>query len=451
MKLKFLGAAETVTGSKYLLESGNQRLLIDCGLFQGKKDLRLKNREPFPVDPSSISAIVLTHAHLDHSGYLPLLVKEGYKGRVYSTSATRDLCTILLPDSGKLQEEEANYANKRGFSKHHPALPLYTKEDAEDSLRQFETVPFEKPRQIGNFLVTFFPAGHILGSSCVHVSDGKTSILFSGDVGRPNDLIMKPPHEGLEADYVVIESTYGDRTHEKQEPLNQLAELINNVEKRKGVMVVPAFSVGRSQALLYAISTLKKENRIKDLQVFLNSPMSINATGIYCDHKDEHRLSDQQCKETCNVAQYVTSVEESKALNKKSGPMVIISASGMATGGRVLHHLKAFAPDPKNMIVLSGYQSPGTRGATLAQGAKEVKIHGEYVPVRAEVVTLDNYSAHADKNELVGWLKSFKSKPKRTFVTHGEYSSAVSFADFLGKELGWDAIVPKYLQEVELP
>ncbi len=450
MKLKFLGATETVTGSKYLLKSGDQSLLIDCGLFQGKKDLRLMNRDNFPVDISTISAVVLTHAHLDHSGYLPLLVKNGYRGPVYSTSGTRDLCGVLLPDSGKLQEEEAYYANKRGFSKHHPALPLYTKDDAEASLNQFQTVPFEHEKQIGNFKIIFYPAGHILGAACVHVSDGSTSILFSGDVGRPNDLVMKPPREGLDADYLVIESTYGDRVHEAQDPFIQMEALITKTVQRKGVMVIPAFAVGRSQALLFAIYKLKEQKRIEDVPVFLNSPMSVNAMGIYCDHKDEHRLSDEECKGTCDVAQYINSVEESKALNNRSGPMIIVSASGMATGGRVVHHLKAFAPDPKNMIVLSGYQAMGTRGEALAHGAKEIKIHGEFVPVRAEVVSLDSYSAHADKSELQDWLKTFKRQPKMTFVTHGESSAANNFKITLEKTLGMKASVPTYLQEVEL-
>lgn len=450
MKIKFLGATETVTGSKYLLKSGDQSLLIDCGLFQGKKELRLMNRDTFPVEISTISAVVLTHAHLDHSGYLPLLIKKGFRGPVYSTSGTRDLCKLLLPDSGKLQEEEASYANKRGFSKHHPALPLYTKEDAEKSLQQFETVPFEREQQVGNFKITFYPAGHILGSACVRVSDKSASILFSGDVGRPNDLIMRPPREGLEADYLVIESTYGDRVHEAQDPFDQLETLINRTVKRKGVMVIPAFAVGRSQALLYAIYKLKDQKRIEDIPVFLNSPMAVNASGIYCDYKDEHRLSDEECKGTCGVARYVSSVEESKALNKKTGPMIIVSASGMATGGRVVHHLKAFAPDPKNMIVLSGFQAAGTRGAALAQGAKEIKIHGGYVPVLAEVVNLNTYSAHADKNELQNWLKTFKRLPKMTFITHGEASAAGSFKSTLEKSLGLKASIPTYLQEVEL-
>jgi len=451
VKIKFLGATETVTGSKYLLTSGDQSLLIDCGLFQGKKELRLMNRDTFAVDISTISAVVLTHAHLDHSGYLPLLIKKGFRGPVYSTSGTRDLCKLLLPDSGKLQEEEASYANKRGFSKHHPALPLYTKEDAEASLLQFEIVPFEREKQIGNFKITFYPAGHILGSACVRVSAESTSILFSGDVGRPNDLLMKPPREGLEADYLVIESTYGDRIHEAKDPFDQLETLINKTVKRKGVMVIPAFAVGRSQALLYAIYKLKEQKRIEDVPVFLNSPMAVNASGIYCDYKDEHRLSDEECKGTCGVARYVSTVDESKALNKKTGPMIIVSASGMATGGRVVHHLKAFAPDPKSMIVLSGFQAAGTRGAALAQGAKEIKIHGGYVPVLAEVANLDTYSAHADKNELQNWLRTFKRQPKMTFITHGEASAASSFKTMLEKSLGIKASIPTYLQEVELP
>lgn len=451
MHIQFLGGTGTVTGSKYLIETAGRRLLVDCGLFQGYKQLRLRNWAALPVDPAHLDAVVLTHAHLDHSGYLPLLVRNGFRAKVYCTAATRDLCAILLPDSGHLQEEETRYANERGFSKHKPALPLYTQRDAERCLPAFAPVDFRTVREIvPGIRLTLRPAGHILGSATAELLAGGTRILFSGDLGRSKDLIMQPPERIAQADYLVLESTYGDRLHQKQDPLVQLADVINRTVARKGVVLVPAFAVGRVQELLYALHLLKASERIPDLPIYLNSPMAVDATAIYHRHRQEHRLEADECKAMCTVARFINSVDESRALNCKSGPMIIISASGMATGGRILHHLKAFAPDARNTILLSGFQAGGTRGAAIASGAESVKIHGEQVPIRAEVAILGNLSAHADWAEMLDWLGGFSQKPRRVFVTHGEPNASDALRRRIEETLGWECEVPDYLERKAL-
>lgn len=451
MNLQFLGATGTVTGSKYLVRAGGKTILVDCGLFQGYKQLRLRNRSPLPVDATSIDAVVLTHAHLDHSGYIPLLVKNGYKGRVFCTAATADLCGILLPDSGHLQEEDASYANRRGFSKHRPALPLYTEEDARRCLSRFEALEFDRSVTLARGIdAQLIHSGHILGAAMVEIRCEGRLLLFTGDLGRPNDLVMKPPARIQHADYLVMESTYGNRRHDTQDPLERLAAVVSRTAVRRGVVVIPAFAVGRVQTLLRAIHLLKSSNRIPDVPVYLNSPMAVDATNIYHRHRSEHRLTEEQCSAMCKAARFVNSIEESRALNSKHGPMIIISASGMATGGRVLHHLKAFAPDPRNTILFSGFQSGGTRGAAIAGGAQSVKIHGEYVPIRAEVETLSNFSAHADYAETLEWLQGFAGPPRRTFVTHGEPAAADALRRSIEEKLKWACHVPDYLEHASL-
>jgi metallo-beta-lactamase family protein len=451
MDIAFLGATGTVTGSKYLVSAGGKMILVDCGLFQGYKQLRLRNRAPLPVNPREIDAVILTHAHLDHSGYLPLLIKNGYAGKVYCTQATRDLCAILLPDSGHLQEEEAEYANRHKFSKHAPALPLYTRADAERSLARFVPVDFAHDIDLGGGLtLQLLPAGHMLGSSFVRLRHGDKTLLFTGDLGRPNDLIMVAPTIVDRTDYLVVESTYGDRRHDPTDPQQRLAEAINRTVKRGGAVIVPAFAVGRAQTLMYLIYLLKAARAIPDLPVFLNSPMAVNATRIYHNHRGEHRLTPDQCDAMCAAAKIVNSVEESKALNLRKGPMIVISASGMATGGRVVHHLKAFAPNPNNMILFVGFQAGGTRGAAMLNGAESIKIHGKYVPVRAEVVNIDNLSAHADYAEILAWLEHFEAPPRQTFVTHGEPKAADALRHRIEENLGCRATVPDYLETVRL-
>ena len=450
--LTFLGAAGTVTGSKYLVEVDGRRVLVDCGLFQGYKTLRLKNWDALPVDPASLDAVVLTHAHLDHSGYVPLLVRNGYRGLIYCSAGTKALCGLLLPDSGHLQEEDARYANHKGFSKHKPALPLYTEADAEASLKALRPLAFAEPHEIApGVTVTLQTAGHIVGAASVTLVAGTVRVTFSGDVGRPEDPIMQPPAGIAACDYLVVESTYGDRAHPHLDPETELAPLLQRVTGRGGVVVIPAFAIGRAQALLHHIARLKARQAIpSSLPIFLNSPMAIDATRIYHEFRAEHRLSEDECREMFQAATLVNTVEESKALNLRPGPMVIISASGMATGGRVVHHLKAFASDPRNLILLAGFQAAGTRGAALAAGATSIRIHGTDVPVRAEVAQLTTASAHADADELLTWLRTAPTPPQRVFVTHGEPSAADTLRQRIERELGWAAHVPEYRDTVDL-
>lgn len=452
MELTFLGATGTVTGSKYLLSCGCRRILIDCGLFQGLKQLRLKNWAKLPIDPKTIDTVVLTHAHIDHTGYLPLLVRNGFSGKVYCSFATRDLCEILLPDSAHLQEEEADYANRRGFSKHHPALPLYTQEDAQAALQLFEPVAFEQEIDLGDgILLKFTPNGHILGSASVRLHNSKTSVVFSGDLGRPNDILMKSPVKLKQADYLILESTYGNRLHQKDDPKIKLANIINKTIKRRGVVLIPVFAVGRAQELLYYIHLLKASGAIaREIPVYLNSPMAADATNIFNHHRGEHRLSSEECSALFKTAHIVNSADESKRLNEKKGPMIILSASGMASGGRVVHHLKAFAPNPNHTVLFVGFQAAGTRGAAMIDGAESIKIHGQYIPVRANVEFISNLSAHADYAEIIDWLYGFEAPPRRTFITHGEPVAADAMRLHIEEELHWNVQVPDYLETVKL-
>lgn len=452
MHIQFLGAAGTVTGSKYLVTSGDTRVLVDCGLFQGLKQLRLRNWSALPVEPAGIAAVVLTHAHLDHSGYVPLLVKNGFRGPVYCTPATFELCKILLPDSGRLQEEDAGYANRGGFSKHHPALPLYTEEDALASLRRFRPLGCGQVFDLGGGLTARFdPAGHILGAAIVSLDDATRRLVFSGDLGRPDDPLMRPPSPIGAADYLVVESTYGDRLHPTLDPLDEIEAVVTRTILRGGVVVVPAFAVGRAQSLLLCIARLKAARRIPaDLPVYLNSPMAVDVTGLYQRFGDQHRLDAQECAAMCQVAHYVNSVEESKHLNTLQRPMIIVAASGMATGGRVVHHLKAFAPDARNTVLFSGFQAAGTRGASMLAGAPAIRIHGQDVPVRAEVAACASLSAHADHAQIVQWLRQFRAAPRTTFITHGEPVAADAMRQHVERELHWTTQVPDYRDGADL-
>ena len=451
MNLAFLGAAGTVTGSKTLVTREGKQLLVDCGLFQGYKNLRLMNWEAFPFDPKRLDAVVLTHAHLDHSGALPLLVKHGFRGPVFASPGTIDVCGILLPDSGRLQEEDADYANRHHISKHKPALPLYTEDDAKRALRRLEPLPFEQRADVaGAFRLRLRPAGHILGASSVELTVNDTTVLFSGDLGRPDDSIMRAPTPIERADHVVVESTYGDRLHDTQDAELVLGDVIRRTAVRGGIVVIPAFAVGRAQSLLYAIWRLKSRAAIPDLPVFLNSPMAIDMTEIYHRHRAEHRLSVEECSGLCHVAKMVRSIEESRALVAQRHPAIIVSASGMATGGRVLHHLKALAPDHRNTIVFAGFQAGGTRGARIVAGEPSIRIHGEYVAVNAEVVSLPGMSAHADARQIVQWLATAPQSPRGIYLNHGEPAPADALRQRIERDLGWSATVPRLGQTVEI-
>jgi metallo-beta-lactamase family protein len=450
LNLTFLGAAGTVTGSRYLLDSGSTRVLVDCGLFQGLKQLRLRNRAPFPVRPSELHGVILTHAHLDHSGYLPVLIRDGYAGTVRATAATRDLCGILLPDSGRLQEQEAEMANRYGYSRHHPALPLYTEIDSRRALERLAEVDLHDEHAIHDIRFQMTRAGHILGAASVLVWNSRARIVFSGDLGRPNDPVIRPPEVPRPADYLVVEGTYGDRLHPEGDPQEALGEVIRRTSARGGALVIPAFAVGRAQSLLYHIQQLRSRGAIPDVPVFLDSPMAADVTRLLQKHVGEHGLSPEKCAAVGHAATITNSVEESKAIDRRLGPLIVIAGSGMATGGRVLFHLERFLPDRRNTVLLVGHQAAGTRGDSLLRGASELKIRGKYVPVRAEVVVLHGLSAHADYGEILDWLKGFERAPKTTFVTHAEPVAADSLRRHIEEKLGWKVHVPEHGERVEL-
>ncbi len=446
VNITFLGGAGTVTGSKYLVEHDGQRLLVDCGLFQGYKQLRLRNWRPLPFEPRHLGAVVLTHAHLDHSGYLPLLVKEGFHGKAWATPATRDLAEILLPDSGHIQEEDANFANRHGFSKHSPALPLYTEEDARQSLKRLVSAHMgETFEPLPGWRARFFEAGHILGAASLLLEVGGRRLLFSGDLGRPDDLLMKPPGEPPAADTVLIESTYGDREHPAENLLAELGPPLARVAARGGTAVVPVFAVGRAQALLHGIAELKARGDLPaSLPVYLDSPMAIHSTELFSRHLGEHRLNAAQCRDMAHAAVFTATPDQSKAIALQHGPKIILAASGMATGGRVLHHLVQYLGGHKNMVLLTGYQAPGTRGATLAAGGTHLRIHGQDVAVRAEVIQLRSASAHADASQLMRWLKALPQRPSQLYVVHGDMEAADQLRRRIESELGWPAMVPEH-------
>ncbi|MBS0465977.1 MAG: MBL fold metallo-hydrolase [Proteobacteria bacterium] len=446
VSLTFLGGAGTVTGSKYLVRHGGQALLVDCGLFQGYKLLRQRNWRPLPVPPAEIDAVLLTHAHLDHSGYLPLLARDGFGGPVFCTGGTRDLCAILLPDSGHLQEEEANYLSRHHLSKHEPALPLYTRLDAQHSLALLQVQPVRTPFEpLPGWRATFTRAGHILGAASVLLEVGGRRILFSGDLGRPDDLLMCAPDAPPAADTVLVESTYGDRSHPPGSVLDELGLPLARLAARGGVAVVPVFAVGRAQTVLHAIALLKARGELPaGLPVYLDSPMAVSATELFQDHVGEHCLSHADLRAMARGTTLVHSVDESKALAKLHGPRVILAASGMATGGRVLHHLALHAGDHRNMIILTGHQAGGTRGARIAAGEKTIRILGRDVEIRAEVVQLATASAHADGGQILNWLRAMPAAPRRCYIVHGELPAADLLRQRVEHELHWPAEVPEH-------
>jgi len=426
---------------------GDKKILIDCGLFQGLKVLRQRNWRSLPFDPATLNAVILTHAHVDHSGHLPLLVRQGFNGPIYCSTATGALCELLLPDAGHLQEEDAAFANKHRYSKHHPALPLYTEADARTALRNLQPVEWGSSVPLARGVeFQLRRAGHILGASLVIIEGEGRRLVFTGDLGRYDDPTMRPPETVARCDYLVTESTYGDRLHPDEDPREVLREIVLRTLDRGGRLLVPAFAVGRSQQLLYLLWLLRESGAIPKVPVYLNSPMAIQATRIFCDFVQDQALTREECQGLANMVQFVTSMEESKRINEEKFPAIIISASGMATGGRVLHHLKKLAPDDRNTILFVGFQAPATRGEAMLSGVKEIKVHGAYVPIRAEVLGMDSLSAHADSDEIMRWLRQFEAPPRETFIVHGEPLASEGLRKRIQRELGWSASVPDFLE-----
>lgn len=437
MKIEFFGAVGTVTGSRFLVSTDSTRVLVDCGQFQGVKVLRRRNWKPPGFDPRDVDAVVLTHAHLDHSGYLPVLVRDGFEGPIHCTRPTGDLCRILLPDAGRIAEEEARYANRKGFSRHSPARPLFTEADANTALGRFRPQSNGDEVVVGDLTFSFTSAGHILGASSVLVRHGDRTALFSGDLGRPDDLLIHPPDPPPAADVVVMESTYGGRLHAEEDLVEALAAVARRTFERGGVLLVPAFAVGRAQAVLYALDQAFSRGLVPRVPLYLNSPMASRVVDLYLDHPDEHRLSAMDVGNLMGRVEFVDTVDDSRELNLKRGPMAIVSASGMLAGGRVLHHVRAFGHDPNTTILLAGYQAAGTRGAALLAGAPTVKIHGTSVVIRAEVARLDGFSAHADQGELVAWLSRIPKPPREVLLVHGEPEAADALRQRIESDLGF--------------
>mgnify|MGYP000025234345 CR=1 FL=1 len=460
--IQFLGATRTVTGSKHLIEVGGYRVMVDCGLFQGLKQLRLRNWEPFPINPASINSVILTHAHIDHTGYLPRLVHDGFDGTVYATPATVELSQIMLPDSARLQEEDAEYANKSGSSKHHPALPLYTEKDAKAACRLMQSVNYHKRIELTQKLsFEFVTAGHILGSSFVlfdvECGDGAIrKVVMTGDLGRYNEPIIHDPSPVEDADYIVVESTYGDREHTEFDVKARLAEIITETVKRGGQILIPSFAVGRTQLLLYLIRELEDEGRIPVIPVYVDSPMASSATRLYLSHKEDHDLEmkdlmdDHRNPLATKRFNLARTRDESKAITAREESAIVISASGMVTGGRIMHHLRKRLPDERNTVVFVGFQAEGTRGRRLLDGEKEIRIFGQYVPVHAKIERLENLSAHADYKEILRWLSGFKRAPKKLFLVHGEPKAQEALKQKIIEKFGWTVVIPDYLDRFEL-
>ena len=451
LSLTCLGGAGTVTGSKHLLTCGDTRILVDCGLFQGLKNLRELNWQPLAIPPRDIDAVVLTHAHLDHCGYLPRLVLDGFRGKIFATPATRDVAELILLDSAWLQEKDAEFANRKGFSKHKPALPLYAVPDAERALKQFRPAPFHHEIELpGGATLLLRRAGHILGAATAQIDIGGKRIVFSGDLGRYDDQVMHDPEAVPDADYVVIESTYGNRQHDRSDPVEALGGIIERTVQRGGTIVIPAFAVGRAQLLIHSLWLLRQRGRLRNVPIYLDSPMATSATELLQTHQHDHKLAAHDYEAACDAVTYVRDVEESKALSANRYPKVIISASGMATGGRVLHHIAAYASDHRNTLLFSGFQAAGTRGRKLLDGAREVKMFGQWIRVNAEVAELPMLSAHADSDELMRWLSGFTKAPQRVFIVHGEPEASEALRERILRELGWEVSVPLQGRELHL-
>jgi metallo-beta-lactamase family protein len=455
--LTFLGAAQTVTGSKYLVETDSHRVLVDCGLFQGLRELRRRNWDDLPVDPRSITAVVLTHAHLDHTGLLPRLVAHGFQGRIFCTPGTADLTRLVLPDAGRLQEEDARQANKHRYTRYDVAEPLFTEADAFRAITMLQPVGFDRPMTVAPGIeISYRNAGHLLGSAYVRMTfpGGGSSILFGGDIGRYGRPVLPDPTPvETAADILLLESTYGDRDHEPDDDGERLAAIIRETVKLGGKVVIPAFAIGRVEEVLYWLQRLERQRRIPVVPVFVDSPMAVDALKFYrartMELDPDTRPKDRDVLAFATQRfQTVNSTQQSKDLTASRASAIVISASGMATGGRVLHHMKAALRDPKHTILFVGYQAEGTRGRALVEGATTVKMHGELVPVNARIEKVDSMSAHADRSELVRWLKTFPAPPTTTYLVHGEPGPMATFKEKIAAELGWHVEVPGYKQSV---
>lgn len=449
MKIQFLGATQTVTGSKYLLTSGKTRILIDCGLYQGYKWLRERNREPLPVKASSLDAVILTHAHIDHTGYLPVLFKEGFRGQVYCHHATKALCDILLRDAAHLQEEDARFYARHQIGKHATPQPLYDMDMAVGSLRLMKGVSFGNSFHVDDLKITLQPVGHLLGAASVIIEGEGRRVGFSGDVGRPDDLFMFPPAPLPELDVLILESTYGNRRHPQTDPWQQLETIVNETTARGGVLAVPSFAVGRTQILLHMLTRLMEQQRIRRMPIYLDSPMAIDASEIYCEYEELHRLDQAECRNLCQATTFTRTVSESKALDEESDSHIIIAGSGMATGGRILHHMKRLLPDPKNTIMFTGFQAGGTRGANMLSGTEAIKIHGAYVPCKAHIALLDGLSGHADYAEITDWLQQSALSPNTfVYLVHGEPDAADHQRKYIEEHLPLTVKVAEYMQTI---
>lgn len=452
MRLTFLGGTETVTGSKYLLETETTRVLIDCGLYQGYKWLRRRNWQPLPLGIDAVDAIVLTHAHLDHSGFIPVLYKHGFRGKVFTHAATASLCGLLWPDSGKIQEEDAKFYHKHKLSRHAEPEPLYDEATAQAALKLLQPVEFHHTFQIGDLSFTLQPAGHLLGAASVIVQHHDYRIGFSGDVGRPNDILMHPPELLPQVDLLLLEATYGDRRHAPEDAWEQLAEVVNEAARDGGVLLIPSFAVGRAQLLQHMLVTLMAERKIPRLSIYLDSPMAISASNIYQRYHTYHRLTHQQCDQAFQQVIYTRSIDESKALASERGPHIIIAGSGMATGGRILHHFKHWLSDHRTTVLFSGHQAGGTRGAKMEQGVESIKVHGQWLPVKAKIRRLDGLSGHADYLELGAWLAASQLNAKtQIYLVHGEPDALESMADYLKQTTDFDVNIGDYRGILQLP
>jgi metallo-beta-lactamase family protein len=452
MELQFFGGAQTVTGSKSMLTIGKHKLLIDCGMFQGLKELRLRNWGALPFDPKHLEAVILTHAHLDHSGALPILTRQGFRGPIFSSQPTRELSEIILKDSARLQEEDADFANRHKYSKHSPAKPLYTLEDAQFALSRFESIPKDRWRETpGRIKFRLTPSSHILGSTFVEImTDDGQRIVFSGDLGRKNPLLYAPPSTIASADFLILESTYGDRNHQGASAIQTLEKLVHEVQNRGGHLIIPSFAVGRTQELLFLLWKLRTQKRIPHIPIYLDSPMGEAATRIFIENQAWHCLDADDVEKMCSIAHIIHKQDESIRLMRSNTPAIVIAGSGMISGGRVLHHLQERLPDSRNIVLLVGYQAPGTRGRLLKDGASEIKIHGRYVPVRAEIHEVSDLSAHADQSEIISWLKGFERPPRKVFINHGEAQASDALRIKIRDTLGWDCIVARESENYNL-